>query len=197
MALTKVQSGFIDLSTSSGLSVGTGTTSAPAINFGTSNTGLLGDNDEVAISVSGSRILTAKNGNLGVNTSSPSHRLEIAGTTRTSFLSLPSPGSGGAAISIDSFNAGDIIRRTTATGSGTNLGLIYSSASVYLAYHMYANRKSATFEEYPLKSSSSSTVKRSGLIVGNHGIALGTGSNYAASVDEAIPHTNFTYNLIR
>ena len=196
MALTKVQSGFVDLTTSSGLSVGTGTASAPAINFGTSNTGLLGDSDEVAISVSGSRILTAKNGNLGVNTSSPSHRLEVAGTTRTSFLSLPSPGSGGAAISIDTFNAGDIIRRTTATGSGTNLGLIYSSASPYLAYHMYANRNSATFEEYPLKSSSSSTVKRAGLIVGNHGIALGTGSNYAASVDEAIPHTSFTYNLI-
>ena len=196
MALTKVQSGFVDLSTSSGLSVGTGTASAPAINFGTSNTGLLGDSDEVAISVSGSRILTAKNGNLGINTSSPSHRLEIAGTTRTSYLSLPSPGSGNAAISVDSFNAGDIIRRTTATGSGTNLGLIYSSASVYLAYHMYANRNSATFEEYPLKSSSSSTVKRAGLIVGNHGIALGTGSNYAASVDEAIPHTSFTYNLI-
>ena len=196
MALTKVQSGFVDLSTSSGLSVGTGTASAPAINFGTSNTGLLGDSDEVAISVSGSRILTAKNGNLGINTSSPSHRLEIAGTTRTSYLSLPSPGSGNAAISVDSFNAGDIIRRTTATGSGTNLGLIYSSASVYLAYHMYANRNSATFEEYPLKSSSSSTVKRAGLIVGNHGIALGTGSNYAASVDEALPHTHFTYNLI-
>jgi len=196
MALTKVQSGFVDLSTSSGLSVGTGTASAPAINFGTSNTGLLGDSDEVAISVSGSRILTAKNGNLGVNTSSPSHRLEIAGTTRTSFLSLSSPGSGGAAISVDSFNAGDIIRRTTATGSGTNLGLIYSSASVYLAYHMYANRNSVTFEEYPLKSSSSSTVKRAGIIVGNHGISLGTGLNYAASVDEALPHTHFTYNLI-
>ena len=33
MALTKVQSGFVDLSTSSGLSVGTGTSSAPAINL--------------------------------------------------------------------------------------------------------------------------------------------------------------------
>lgn len=196
MAFTKVQSGFIDLSTSSGLSVGTGTASVPAINFGTSNTGLLGDNDEVAISVSGSRILTAKNGNLGINTSSPSHRLEVAGTTRTSYLSLPSPGSGNAAISVDSFNAGDIIRRTTGTGSGTNLGLIYSNASVYLAYHMYANRNPATFEEYPLKSSSSATVKRAGIIVGNHGISLGTGLNYTASVDEAIPHEHFTYNLI-
>ena len=195
MAFTKVQSGFIDLSTSSGLSVGTGTSSAPAINFGTSNTGLLGDSDEVAISVSGSRILTAKSGNLGVNTSSPSHRLEVAGTTRTSYLSLPSPGSGNAAISIDTFNAGDIIRRTTATGSGTSLGLVYSSASPYLAYHMFANTDSGTYAEYPLRSSSTSALKRSAIIVGNHGVALGTGSTYTGTINGAIPHTHFTYNL--
>ena len=195
MAFTKVQSGFIDLSTSSGLSVGTGTSSAPAINFGTSNTGLLGDSDEVAISVSGSRILTAKSGNLGVNTSSPSHRLEVAGTTRTSFLSLPSPGSGNAAISIDTFNAANIISRTTATGSGTNLGLIYSSATPYLAHHMTANTDSGTYAEYPLRSSSSSPLKRGAIIVGNHGIALGTGLTYTGTVNGAIPHTHFTYNL--
>ena len=195
MALTKVQSGFVDLTTSSGLSVGTGTTSAPAINFGTSNTGLLGDSDEVAISVSGSRILTAKSGNLGVNTSSPSHRLEVAGTTRTSFLSLPSPGSGNAAITFDSFNAGDIIRRTAATGSGTNLGLLYSSAVPYLAHHMFANTDSGTYAEYPLRSSSTSALKRSAIIVGNHGVALGTGSTYTGTINGAIPHTHFTYNL--
>ncbi len=195
MALTKVQSGFVDLTTSSGLSVGTGTASAPAINFGTSNTGLLGDNDEVAISVSGSRILTAKSGNLGVNTSSPSHRLEVAGTTRTSFLSLPSPGSGNAAITFDSFNAGDIIRRTAATGSGTSLGLLYSSAVPYLAHHMFANTDSGTYAEYPLRSSSTSALKRSAIIVGNHGIALGTGLSYTGTINGAIPHTHFTYNL--
>lgn len=195
MAFTKVQSGFVDLSTSSGLSVGTGTTSAPAINFGTSNTGLLGDNDEVAISVSGSRILTAKSGNLGVNTSSPSHRLEVAGTTRTSFLSLPSPGSGNAAITFDSFNAGDMIRRTAATGSGTNLGLLYSSAVPYLAHHMTANTDSGTYVEYPLRSSSTSALKRSAIIVGNHGVALGTGLSYTGTLNGAIPHTHFTYNL--
>ena len=195
MALTKVQSGFVDLSTSSGLSVGTGTTSAPAINFGTSNTGLLGDSDEVAISVSGSRILTAKNGNLGVNTSSPSHRLEIAGTTRTSFLSLPSPGSGNAAITFDSFNAANIISRTAATGSGTNLGLLYSSAVPYLAHHMTANTDSGTYTEYPLRSSSTSALKRSAIIVGNHGVALGTGLSYTGTINGAIPHTHFTYNL--
>ena len=195
MALTKVQSGFVDLTTSSGLSVGTGTSSAPAINFGTSNTGLLGDSDEVAISVSGSRILTAKSGNLGVNTSSPSYKLEVAGTTRTSFLSLPSPGSGNAAITFDSFNAGDIIRRTAATGSGTNLGLLYSSATPYLAHHMTANTDSGTYAEYPLRSSSTSALKRSAIIVGNHGIALGTGLSYTGTLNGAIPHTHFTYNL--
>ena len=196
MALTKVQSGFVDLSTSSGLSVGTGTSSAPAINFGTSNTGLLGDSDEVAISVSGSRILTAKSGNIGVNTSSPSHRLEVAGTTRTSYLSLPAPGSGNAAITFDSFNAANIISRTAATGVGTNLGLLYSSAVPYLAHHMTANTDSGTYAEYPLRSSSTSALKRSAIIVGNHGIALGTGLSYTGTLNGAIPHTHFTYNLV-
>ena len=196
MALTKVQSGFIDLSTGSGLSVGTGTSSAPAINFGTSNTGLLGDSDEVAISVSGSRILTAKSGNIGVNTSSPSHRLEVAGTTRTSYLSLPAPGSGNAAITFDSFNAANIISRTAATGVGTNLGLLYSSAVPYLAHHMTANTDSGTYAEYPLRSSSTSALKRSAIIVGNHGIALGTGLSYTGTLNGAIPHTHFTYNLV-
>ena len=195
MAFTKVQSGFVDLTTSSGLSVGTGTISAPAINFGTANTGLLGDNDEVAISVSGARILTAKSGNIGINISAPSHRLEVAGTTRTSYLSLPSPGSGNAAITFDSFNAGDIIRRTAATGSGTSLGLLYSSAVPYLAHHMFANTDSGTYAEYPLRSSSTSALKRSAIIVGNHGVALGTGSTYTGTINGAIPHTHFTYNL--
>lgn len=196
MALTKVQSGFVDLTTTSGLSVGSGSSTTPALNFGTNTTGLFGDNDEVGISVGSSRILTAKNGNIGINNASPSQRLEVSGTTRTSYLTLPSPGSGNAAITVDSFNAGCLIRRNAGTGVGTSLGVLYSSAAPYLAYHMYANTNSSTYAEYPLKSSSSSSLTRSAILVNNYGIALGTGFEYNASVNEAIPHTHFRYNAV-
>ena len=196
MALTKVQSGFVDLTTSSGLSVGNGSSTTPALNFGTNTTGLFGDNDEVGISVGSSRILTAKGGNIGINNASPSQRLEVSGTTRTSYLTLPSPGSGNAAITVDSFNAGCLIRRNAGTGVGTSLGVLYSSAAPYLAYHMYANTNSGSYAEYPLKSSSSSSLTRSAILVNNYGVALGTGLEYNASVNEAIPHTHFRYNAV-
>ena len=196
MAFTKVQSGFVDLTTSSGLSVGNGSATTPALNFGTNTTGLFGDNDEVGISVGSSRILTAKGGNIGINNASPSQKLEVTGTTRTSYLTLPSPGSGNAAITVDSFNAGCLIRRNAGTGVGTSLGVLYSSAAPYLAYHMYANTNSSTYAEYPLKSSSTSSVTRSAVLVNNYGIALGTGLQYAAGVNEAIPHTHFRYNAV-
>ena len=196
MALTKVQSGFVDLTTSSGLSVGNGSSTTPALNFGTNTTGLFGDNDEVGISVGSSRILTAKGGNIGINNASPSQRLEVSGTTRTSYLTLPSPGSGNAAITVDSFNAGCLIRRNAGTGVGTSLGVLYSSAAPYLAYHMYANTNSSTHAEFPLKSSSSSSLTRSAILVNNYGVALGTGLQYNASVNEAIPHTHFRYNAV-
>ena len=196
MALTKVQSGFVDLTTSSGLSVGNGSSTTPALNFGTNTTGLFGDSDEVGISVGSSRILTAKGGNIGINNASPSQRLEVSGTTRTSYLTLPSPGSGNAAITVDSFNAGCLIRRNAGTGVGTSLGVLYSSAAPYLAYHMYANTNSSTHAEFPLKSSSSSSLTRSAILVNNYGVALGTGLQYNASVNEAIPHTHFRYNAV-
>ena len=132
----------------------------------------------------------------GINNASPSQRLEVSGTTRTSYLTLPSPGSGNAAITVDSFNAGCLIRRNAGTGVGTSLGVLYSSAAPYLAYHMYANTNSGSYAEYPLKSSSSSSLTRSAILVNNYGVALGTGLEYNASVNEAIPHTHFRYNAV-
>ena len=196
MAFTKVQSGFVDLTTTSGLSVGNGSATTPALNFGTNTTGLFGDNDEVGISVGSSRILTAKGGNIGINNASPSQKLEVNGTTRTSYLTLPNPGAGNAAITVDSTNAACLIRRNAGTGVGTSLGVLYSSAAPYLAYHMYANTNSSTYAEYPLKSSSTSTVNRSAILVNNYGIALGTGLTYGAGVNEAVPHTHFRYNAV-
>jgi len=85
MTLTKVQSGFIDLTTSAGLTVGAGSASTPALNFGDSSTGIFKPaTNEVAIALSGSQQFTFKNNNFGIGTNSPDVPLVVVGNTKIS-----------------------------------------------------------------------------------------------------------------
>jgi hypothetical protein len=85
MTLTKVQSGFIDLTTSAGLTVGAGSASTPALNFGDSSTGIFKPaTNEVAIALSGSQKFTFKNNNFGIGTNSPDVPLVVVGNTKIS-----------------------------------------------------------------------------------------------------------------
>ena len=85
MAFTKVQSGFIDLSVSSGLTVGAGSASTPAINFSDNSTGFFrpGSN-EIGVALSGSQKFTFKNNNFGIGTNSPDVPLVVVGNTKIS-----------------------------------------------------------------------------------------------------------------
>ena len=85
MTFTKVQSGFVDLTTSSGLTVGAGTASTPALNFSDNSTGFFrSGSNEIAISLSGSQKFTFKNNNFGIGTNSPDVPLTVVGNTKIS-----------------------------------------------------------------------------------------------------------------
>jgi len=85
MTFTKVQSGFVDLTTSSGLTVGAGNASTPALNFSDNSTGFFrSGSDEIAISLSGSQKFTFKNNNFGIGTNSPDVPLTVVGNTKIS-----------------------------------------------------------------------------------------------------------------
>ena len=102
MTLTKVQSGFIDLTTSAGLTVGAGSASTPALNFGDSSTGIFkpGTN-EVAIALSGSQKFTFKNNNFGIGTNSPDVPLVVVGNTKISGNThIGSPSGSGARLAV-------------------------------------------------------------------------------------------------
>ena len=85
MTFTKVQSGFVDLTVSSGLTVGAGTASTPALNFSDNSTGFFrSGSNEIAISLSGSQKFTFKNNNFGIGTNSPDVPLTVVGNTKIS-----------------------------------------------------------------------------------------------------------------
>ena len=85
MTFTKVQSGFVDLTTSSGLTVGAGNASTPALNFSDNSTGFFrSGSNEIAISLSGSQKFTFKNNNFGIGTNSPDVPLTVVGNTKIS-----------------------------------------------------------------------------------------------------------------
>ena len=85
MTFTKVQSGFVDLTTSSGLTVGAGNASTPALNFSDNSTGFFrSGSNEIAISLSGSQKFTFKNDNFGIGTNSPDVPLVVVGNTKIS-----------------------------------------------------------------------------------------------------------------
>lgn len=85
MTFTKVQSGFVDLTTSSGLTVGAGSATTPALNFSDNSTGFFrSGSDEIAISLSGSQKFTFKNNNFGIGTNSPDVPLTVVGNTKIS-----------------------------------------------------------------------------------------------------------------
>ena len=85
MTFTKVQSGFVDLTTSSGLTIGAGTASTPALNFSDNSTGFFrSGSNEIAISLSGSQKFTFKNNNFGIGTNSPDVPLTVVGNTKIS-----------------------------------------------------------------------------------------------------------------
>ena len=85
MTFTKVQSGFVDLTTSSGLTVGAGSASTPALNFSDNSTGFFrSGSNEIAISLSGSQKFTFKNNNFGIGTNSPDVPLTVVGNTKIS-----------------------------------------------------------------------------------------------------------------
>ena len=102
MTLTKVQSGFIDLTTSAGLTVGAGSASTPALNFGDSTTGIFKPaTNEVAIALSGSQKFTFKNNNFGIGTNSPDVPLVVVGNTKISGNThIGSPSGSGARLAV-------------------------------------------------------------------------------------------------
>ena len=102
MTLTKVQSGFIDLTTSAGLTVGAGSASTPALNFGDSSTGIFKSaTNEVAIALSGSQKFTFKNNNFGIGTNSPDVPLTVVGDTKISGNTyIGSPTGSGARLAV-------------------------------------------------------------------------------------------------
>ena len=85
MTFTKVQSGFVDLTVSSGLTVGAGNASTPALNFSDNSTGFFrSGSNEIAISLSGSQKFTFKDNNFGIGTNSPDVPLTVVGNTKIS-----------------------------------------------------------------------------------------------------------------
>jgi len=85
MTLTKVQSGFIDLTTSAGITVGAGSAAVPALNFSDASTGFFrSGSNEIAVSLSGSQQFTFRDNNFGIGTNSPDVPLTVVGNTKIS-----------------------------------------------------------------------------------------------------------------
>lgn len=85
MTLTKVQSGFIDLTTSAGITVGAGSAAVPALNFSDASTGFFrSGSNEIAVSLSGSQRFTFRDNNFGIGTNSPDVPLTVVGNTKIS-----------------------------------------------------------------------------------------------------------------